>query len=436
LVLLSPVAGQSRAVSPEPLPEPLTLEYALSLVDAPHPELQQRQAELDTARAVEQEVDAGTGWNTYLEGRLRYIEPPATVIDQSRDDHRLGLFVDKTLYDFGRSDAEMEAARQSTRRAEILYQQRRRQRRLDIMQRYFDVVLADLDFYRYNEEMSVEFVRLDKLRDRFELGQVSDIEVLEQQARYQKVRQKFIVSQNRQRLTRARLAYVLGRPGNLPATVARPARIPHTDRRLPEVELLQRRAMQNNAGLEALRARLAAARAELALARSGDNPTLVGSGEASTYSRERAGYDDWRVQLTLQVPLTDGGRSDAAASKAQARIYELQAELADREERVRQQVLELWLSLEGLQVQREQARSQIEFRELYLDRSRALYELEVRTDLGDAMVRYTQAERQQLATEFQIALAWEQLDLLMAPADAAAPGTSAVPLSDQTEKRP
>lgn len=399
------------------LPEPLTLDYALSRVDIPHPALQQPAAELAAARARERELDAERGWHSYLEGRLRYIDPPDFVPDQSHDDHRLGLFVDKTLYDFGRTAAGLDAARQAVSGREIGYQQARRQRRLDIMQDFFAVVLADLDFYRYNEEMAVEFVSLDKLRDRRELGQVSDLEVLEQESRYQAVRQKFIASQNRQRQTRARLAYVLGAAGDLPSTVARPATIPHLNRTLPELEQLQAQAVQHNADLEVLRKRLAAARAELQLARAGDNPILTGSGEVATYSRERSGNDNWRLALTLQVPLTDGGRSDAKASAAQARIYQLQAQLADQEQRLRQQVLELWLALEGLQAEREQAQRQMEYRELYLDRSRALYELEVRTDLGDAMVRYTEAERALLAAQFKTALSWEQLDLLIAAGD-------------------
>lgn len=395
------------------LPEPLTLDYALSRVDIPHPALQQPAAELDVARARERQLAAERGWHSYLEGRLRYIDPPDFVLDQSHDDHRLGLFVDKTLYDSGRTAAGLAAARQTTRGRELRYRQARQQRRLQIMQDFFAVVLADMDFYRYNEEMAVEFVSLDKLRDRRELGQVSDLEVLEQDSRYQAVRQKFITSQHRQRQTRARLAYVLGQAGQLPSTVARPATLPHLDRKLPELEMLQAEAVQNNRDLEVLRTRLAAARSELQLARAGDNPTLIGSGEVATYSRERAGDDNWRLALTLQVPLTDGGRSDAEASAAQARIYQLQAQLAEQEERLRQQVLELWLALEGFQAEREQARRQLEYRELYLDRSRALYELEVRTDLGDAMVRYTEAERALLAAEFNIALGWERLDILL-----------------------
>ena len=105
----------------------------------------------------------------------------------------------------------------------------------------------------------------------------------------------------------------------------------------------------------------------------------------------------------------------------------MQAELADAEEQVRQQVLELWLRLDALRIQREEMTTASEYRELYLDRSRALYELEVKTDLGDAMVRLTETERDVLKTEFEIALAWEQLDLLLgrSPAGEETPANSA-----------
>jgi hypothetical protein len=57
-------------------------------------------------------------------------------------------------------------------------------------------------------------------------------------------------------------------------------------------------------------------------------------------------------------------------------------------------------------------RAQKDYRELDLDRSRALYELEVKTNLGTAMVEYTGAEREMVMTDFRIVLAWEQLDSL------------------------
>ncbi len=44
-----------------PLPEPLTLEHALSLADGSHPELESARAALDGARAERHAVDADFG---------------------------------------------------------------------------------------------------------------------------------------------------------------------------------------------------------------------------------------------------------------------------------------------------------------------------------------------------------------------------------------
>ena len=395
-----------------PLPEPLTFEYAMSQVDINHPELQLNEAAINAARAEQQLVESDSGVKSLVLGRLRWVEPPSFNPDRSHDDHRLAILVDKKLYDFGRSASRMQAAQQNIESQQLLYQDARQQRRIEIMQHYFDVVLADLQFYQANEAMAVAFVELDKRRDRNELGQVSDIGVLQQDAEFQKIRKQRFESQNQQRITRSRLAYILGRPGQLPDTVIRPVNLPHLSRPLPEVEVIQAQALKNSSILRALRAQIAAAQADVAAARAGDNPVLYGGAEANAYSKERANYDTWRVGVHLEVPLTTGGRVDADTAKRQAEIYRLQAELTITEEQIQQTILELWLELDALRIQREQMRAQKDYRELDLDRSRALYELEVKTNLGDAMVEYTGAEREMVMTEFRIALAWEQIDNL------------------------
>jgi outer membrane protein TolC len=396
-----------------PLPEPLTLEFALAQVDIPSPKLQMSQADIDAALAKLQAADSSNNVRSWVEARLRYIQPPEVSPVQDHHDNRLGIFVTKKLYDFGRHDSRVTAARKSVEEQKLLYQDARRTRRIEIMQSYFDVVMADLQFYRYNEEMAVAYVDLDKLRERNKLGQVSDVKVLQQDSVYKKVRRLRVQSQNLQRLTRARLAYVLGRPGQLPDTVARPDSLSQLQRTLPEVEELQSLAMQNNRQLEALRIKLAAADARVKEAQAGDMPTLWGSAEASAYSVERAGYDPWRIALTMEIPLTDGGRTDAEVAEQRAEVYKLRAELEDATEQVKQQVLEQWLELDALRVQREAMQAQTDYQELNLDQSRTLYELEVTTDLGDSMVKVTEAEQEALQTDFNIALAWEKLDVLV-----------------------
>ncbi|MEF3193885.1 MAG: transporter, partial [Halothiobacillaceae bacterium] len=54
-----------------------------------------------------------------------------------------------------------------------------------------------------------------------------------------------------------------------------------------------------------------------------------------------------------------------------------------------------------------------DYRELYLDRSRALYEMEVSTDLGDSMVQMSDARLRSMRTLFALSLAWAELDALL-----------------------
>ena len=53
-----------------------------------------------------------------------------------------------------------------------------------------------------------------------------------------------------------------------------------------------------------------------------------------------------------------------------------------------------------------------DYRELYLDRSRALYELEVKTDLGDAMTEITAVNLDRARAEFAWLMTLAELDAL------------------------
>jgi outer membrane protein TolC len=264
------------------------------------------------------------------------------------------------------------------------------------MQRYFDVLLADLAYVRDNEDLATAFVAVDKARDRHELGQLSDVDLLELESAYQDVRARWKRSGNEQRATRARLAIALNRPGDLPADLEMPAG-PEWPEELPEFEPLWAKVRAHSPLLAAQRARERAAERALRAAEAGDNPTLSGEAEAGVYNRPTGSTHPLAVGLVLEVPLYQGGESRARVAAARAELSARRAENAQTEHRLRQRLLELWLELGELKIRRDQVRAQDEYRGLYLDRSRALYELEVKTDLGDAMtetsaVRYRQAE--------------------------------------------
>ena len=106
----------------------------------------------------------------------------------------------------------------------------------------------------------------------------------------------------------------------------------------------------------------------------------------------------------LEVPLYTGGRSDAVVAEARAQFEKKQAELAESELNLRQVVLDLWLELQNLTSRMQELEVRGDYREYYLDRSRTLYDLEVTTDLGDAMVQTSDVRLEKAQAAFQ----WNQ----------------------------
>jgi outer membrane protein TolC len=328
------------------------------------------------------------------------------------DDHKGSLLMRKSLYDFGRSHAQQQAAGSEVQAMDVRYQSQYEQRRLAIMRAFFDVLLADQENFRDNEALAVAYIELDRLRTRKELGQTSDIDVLEQERHYQAIRYQLLQSESRQRLTRSTLANQLNRPGQLPSELATPD-FNHAAEPLPEYEQLLGLAQQHNPTVQALHLELEAAQRRVASARSEKLPRLDAELEASSYSRELGSNDRWRAGITLSVPIYNGDRINAAVAREQATVMRLQAALEQAQQELRQTVLDSWFALKQLVLQRDQAKSELNYRELYLDRSRANYEMEVKADLGDAMVRLSDAQLALVKNDFDTALAREQLRVLL-----------------------
>jgi len=408
---LTSVYTAETALSSKDLPEPLTLEVALSLIDLQHPDLRYVDADLKIAKSTLLQALSANDLNITLKADARWIDPPVMAPNQSEEDHRLTLSVNKTLYDFGRSTSLSDVASQQVESQNLLYLAAKQQQYLTVMKRYFDVVLADLQFYRYNEEMAVAYIQFDRIQNRQKLGQFTEVEVGEKEVEYQRVRRLRTHSQNQQRVTRALLAQSLNRPGNLPTTLAKPE-LDVVSKKLPEVELLQKEVNENNPLLAALRAKLIAAKNSVEYARSSDNPVLSAGINAYEYERKTNSTNQWEANITLDIPLWSGDKIDAAVAKTKAESYKIEAQLAQQEQAIQQKVLELWLNIETLKIKHEEMQVAMDFTELSLDKSRALYELELTTDLGYSMVRFSEAERSLVQTNFEIALAWAQLDAL------------------------
>ena len=398
----------ARAQSPAALPEPLTLEFALSLAGEGHPDVAEREAELAHSRAALDAAVALDAPGARLIGRARFIEPDPSASYREHDDHGFRLSVRKPLWDFGRGDAAREAAQAAVeserwRLAGVLHA-----RRMDVLRGYFDVLLADLEYAHGNEAMAIAFVRADRARERNALGQLSDIEHLALESAYQQVRRTRFAAAARQRAARARLAGLLNRPGELSSRLVPPS-LAVFGRAVPDYAVLEKEAVEANPSIGAARARVEAARRRVEEARAGRRPILSGEFEAGAGTRPGSSSDRLRAGVILEIPFAGGGRFSAEVAKREAKLTAASAALRRVEIDVRQALLESWLALDTLAAERGHAAAFAAYRDLYLDRSRALYEHEVRADLGDAMVRISESVLRSARVDYELALAWAHI---------------------------
>jgi len=406
----------------------LTLAEALAAVDAQHPDLRSAQADLAAAQADEQAAAAQRDLTVSFEGILRQGRPTVGS-DAWSADNSARIVARKNVYDFSRTEYSMGAARAEVNAREDALLDTRDQRRLNIMSRYFDVLLADQQYAADNEFMAVAYVAMDNARDRVKVGQMSrpDFAVLE--ARYQDMREKRNASLAQQRITRALLANALNRPDVLASDLEDP-KLPNNNAKLPEYETLLPWVLAHNPLMLAQLQLLTAAQQRLAGLRHETSPSLDAEMVAADYSRTAITRDSVSAGLILSWPLYQGGRVDAHIAREQAQFQKLQAGADKLHMQIAQSLLETLLEIQQLQgSSRPAAEEQIKYRDVALDRSRADYELELKTNLGDSMAQTLVASLRARRVEYRLALALARLEAL-----AGKPLADIVALADKQPK--
>ncbi len=390
---------------------PLTLEEALAAAEAEHPQTQAAQADLDLALADEKVAASGNDATLSAEGVLR--QGRSTVGDGDWQADNIGrLVLRKTLLDFGRRQGQVDAARQEANARQLALMEARDARRIDIMARFFDVLLADMRYGADNEFMAVLYVSWDDSKKRHELGELNASELALLEARYQDQREKRNRSLMAQRATRQKLAHALNRPGRLPGVLA-PPELKNNDLPLPAYEDMLPLAQESNRKLLALRAQLNAVAARSEAIRAGRSPTLDMELMAGDYSRDASTRDRVSGGLILNWPIYQGGRVDARLARQLAERTRLEAQAEQFRRELADSLLETLQEIEWLRTSaRPAAKAQIEYRDKALDRARAEYELEMRTNLGASMAETQSAAIRAAEVEYRLALALARLEAL------------------------
>jgi len=408
IAVLSPIT-----VTGGPLPEPLTLEAALDTATNPtHFELVAVDQRLEVVKAEMGIEQSNNDFSLDLTGRIREVglSDEAFEGDES-DDSAASLILSKPLYDFGLQDSLENKLELQLKALE--YQKRLviERRRLQIMEKYFAVLNADNNFITENEALAIGFIRYDNAVQDQELDLVPEIEVLRLQSAYEVIRQRRSLAMQQQRLTRAILAEAMGYPDQLSSDLEIP--VIDTDRGLPDdLATLVDRALQFSLEAQVVQANTQAAQAGIGIAAATDNPSLGLELEASSYQRESRLRDDWRASLYIEIPLYSSSPAEKI-NLAKAHYNQALANQQQLQSHLRLEVLKLWQHIQQLRLELLGRAIEQDYRDKYLDRSRAEYELEFKTDLGDSMVLYSRSNTEHLQSLYAFELAYQRLSAMV-----------------------
>lgn len=395
------------------LAEPLDLDTALSFaLDEAHPEIMTARAQQLMALSTSQLAESGLALQVGLELEAGYIEPSSLALNQDNEDHRASLNIYQPLYDFSQTENKILAADMELKALEKAMQTVFDGRRIDIAKHFFDVLLSDFKYAWHTELTVLAYVHNESVKDRHALGEVSDVALLKANHEHQVLFQQRAVTQSQQQNTRASLAETLNRPGELSSNLRLPKLI-HVKRHLPNYEVLLARMMQKNSHIILQETRLEAAHKRLQAARNQMRPLLSAQLKVSEHSRDSASNNDWRAALNLSFPLYEHSAMKSEVSLQRSNWLKQRAMLLRIQSRLRQNLYELWQRIQTLSSARQQLLQSMQYRELELDLNRALYEMEVKTDLGSAMVGISEMRYRQAKTDFELSLAWMELFMLL-----------------------
>ncbi len=407
------LAGVLLAIVVAPvIAAPLTLEAALAYAEAAHPDLAQAQAQTDLAQAEADLAQSQNDFRLTLEASLRSGRN-VVYDDHFQPDHQLRLNARKTLFDAGRQQAATLASEQElAARAQQLLDVRA-QRRISLMARFFDVLLADMQDAADTEALATAYVSWDNSKDRQALGQMAQWELAELEARYLEVLTRRNDVRRGLREKRMALGAAMNLPGMMIDDLVDP-KLSGNERLLPEFDELLARVLAGNPRLAAQKQMLSAASQRLNGVRAEYRPSLEFEAEAASWQRETSTRDDLRAGINLVWPLWQGGRADARIGREQARFQELQAQHDKLLQNLRQSLIEVREEIAYLrQTARRSAEINKAYRDQALDKARAEYELELKTNLGSSMAETQYARMKGRAIEYRLALAWARLDALM-----------------------
>ncbi|WP_201339735.1 TolC family protein [Isorropodon fossajaponicum symbiont] len=390
------------------IPNPLSLEQALEIGKNQSLEVQKQQLIISTdlidLLVAQSNFDLKASLDLQLAQRDQYSD--------NVDDSYTFIRLEKTLFEQS-SELGINTAQQTIANAKQNLANLKKEKNIDIMRRFFDVVLVDMQLETMLERLAISAIRANNVQDDFDINKASEVELLEKQAITQLDVSKRIKVEAEQILKRAKLADILGiNYENRPDDLTKPELKYYFSKPFTSLDELRENTFKNNTRLQIMRRDLSSIKHQISNHKNDYGVVIKGNvriGEQA-YSREKNGKLRFGINLTM--PLGNNTTRQQTITKLGMQAKQAELDIKQFKQNLSSQVLMLWLTLNELKQIQTSLTTELDYRDLYLERARAHYEMELESDIGDALTQFTNTEYKLAKNQFDFVITFEKLALL------------------------
>lgn len=331
-----------------------SLAHATSLLDLyqetleSDPRLQVAQAETEIFSARERYSRGALLPQVSLsaQGTRTKREVSEANLEESYYGERYSAVLRQSLY----NKAQWEAFRGSRREAEeylARYEDTEAKVTVDLAERYTQVLAAEDNLGFVSSEREAAEAQLRQIRARYERQMAMITDLLEVEARVDRLKTEELDAAHQVQLTREAVSELVGRQLDEPLAPLREQVL--FDIQLNSVDEWLTLGLANNHGLSAARLAVEAARAGVGEARGRRHPTvdLQLSAQRTDIGYENAQspeMDVYVAALNLNMPIFTGGQTSAQVAESRARQRLAEQQLEELERRARKEIREAYLA--------------------------------------------------------------------------------------------
>ena len=373
------------------LPRVLALSDVLKMGMTDHPSLK-----VVDAKIAEEEAGRLTAtWPTPVQ---LYLSPEGDA-QQSNDTDQIALGDQNAVMELKTQIFEQRIARLEQER---LHQ--KSQLRLQLMEAFFAVVVADYGYASMDEDMTLAFLRFNRARESMiAYEDVPEVEVRRLESIYLSVLAERNAASARRRSSRLALALAMNQPNGIIDQVVEPS-LNGDPRPVPDYETTVDQVLKTAPDLVACRKRIEYLKTRLGVEKQSLNALVANIRDPSDASPDG-------VTIHYSKKLTETN-TKASLAKLRGRLARLEAELVLKEHELRKQLMEHIQGIAYLDGKYRAAKAELIYREFELDKTRLQYEMEMRAGIGSANAEIARAMFELKKIEYQRVMAWERLDAL------------------------